>query len=206
MTMKERMLPTPKSRARHLNSESYSLEDALNIGRTCMRLITLQFIKKKRLLPERQHGFYWKTKGGKRSCASFGQRHAQAHTRTIIQLPISNVVTLTGAKAPPGAKKGSLKSISEPTTHSSIPEPETYPEPPQRNWTDTKSTCPLNTKQRTHKWRPLTCAIIRLEAASVVPRVVAIPVVLIRAGWLGIVSWVESSVRNMRMEVFTPSP
>lgn len=52
--------------------------------------------------------------------------------------------------------------------------------------------------------KTLTCAIIRLKAPSVVPRVVvAIPVVLICAGRLSIVSWVESSRRNMRMEMFT---
>lgn len=43
---------------------------------------------------------------------------------------------------------GSLKTISEPTTHSSIPEPKTYPEPPRCNWMDTKSTYPLNRKQQ----------------------------------------------------------
>lgn len=52
--------------------------------------------------------------------------------------------------------------------------------------------------------KTLTCAIIWLKAPSVVPRVVvAIPIILIRAGRLGIVSWVESSVRNTRMEKFT---
>lgn len=46
---------------------------------------------------------------------------------------------------------GSLKSTSEPRTCSSIPEPKPYPEPPQYNWTDTKSTKhkPANTRVKT---------------------------------------------------------
>lgn len=102
---------------------------------------------------------------------------------------------------------GSLKSVSELTTRFSIPEPKTYPEPPECNWTDTKSTYPPGTEQGTHAPIPLTCAVIWLKAPCVVPGVVvAVPVALIRAARLSVVSRVESSVRNRRMETFTLSP
>lgn len=159
-------------------------------------------VYKKKTFPKRQRGFCWKTNGGNCSCASVGQQHAKAHTRTIVHLPISIVVTLTDAK-----KQGHW---NPPLNHQPAP-PSLSQRPTQNLLSATgriqKSVNPLNTKQPTRAWRPLTCAIIRLKAASVVPRVVvAIPIVLIRAGRLGIVSRVESSARNTRMEVFTPSP
>lgn len=115
--------------------------------------ITLQFIKT--TFPKRQHGFCWKANESKCSCASVGQEHTPAHIRTITQLPISNVVTLTETKAPLGAKKQAhWNPPLNQNPSSSIPEPKSYPEPPQCNWMDTKSTYTLNTKQRTHVWKP----------------------------------------------------
>lgn len=89
-----------------------------------------------------------------------------------------------------------LNSSSEPTTYSTTLKPKTCPEPPQHDRRDTNPTFDLKTQQQQAQ-RPLTCAIVRFKTASVVPRVVvAVPIVLVRAGRLSVVSRVESSVRN----------
>lgn len=144
MTMKERMLPVSKPRAIHLTPSNMLWRMHQTLGDLGSAYHTTVY---KNHFSKQQHGFYRKTNRGECSCASAGQQHPQAHPKAVIQLPFP---MCKGCKV-----SGSPKSISEPTTHSSIPEPKTCLECPHCNWMDAKSTHALNTNQHTRMQRHL---------------------------------------------------